>query len=840
MTNEPIKIVLIEDNPTDALFIRRMLGKIFPVNEAPSYCESLRDGLACLRDTPADLVLLDLSLPDSHGMETLEKVRTQETVPAIIVLTGLNDEEMAIQALKVGAQDYLVKGDFDDRMLGRSIHHAIERHRLKIQIEQQAEDVRSQKNNLHNIISCNFDGIVILDAGCRILFANPAAEKLLCQPLQKLIGNVFPADVSASTVTELKIVRDQGDHIVVDLRTAKVEWHGKPGLVVSIRDLTERVEMLRALKNERGLLAERVEERTAELAATNTELQKALRNKDYFLATMSHELRTPMNAIIGYSEMLADKIFGELNTKQCRYVDHILTSGRHLLDLINDILDLAKIEAEEMSLFPSDFRMDELLREVMTVIRPLAANKRIELDAYIPDNVGPVHADRQRLKQVMCNLLSNAVKFTPEAGFIRVSAKWGKGAESAAVGDPLLVTQQSEILTGEPSVTRRPQRHPTKAKTVNNLKTCPTEPETATSGSTLCISVADSGIGIKPEDIGRVFGQFEQVDSTYAREQQGTGLGLAITKHFVELHGGRIWVESEGQGKGATFNIELPMETALNDAQPESRESCEIDGDWSEANDSDSENKTIVVIEDDRRMWEFIGSTLEAEGYQTVFTANGKEGLRKVQDCQPVAVLLDIFLPVKDGLQVLTELKSCPATWDIPVVVMSVESKNEIGNAFGAADWLVKPVSRPHLLNVVQRHERHRGGVIRTILIIDDEPDCVEILAEYLVQNGHATLKAYSGLEGLEIIALKHPDLVILDLMMPEMTGFDVIDRLKSDANTKDIPVVINTAKDLTPEDLERLQGKTEKILSKSVRNELCEFVNEITGKIKKKETIET
>ncbi|MBI3332882.1 MAG: response regulator, partial [Candidatus Omnitrophica bacterium] len=480
-----------------------------------------------------------------------------------------------------------------------------------------------------------------------------------------------------------------------------------------------------------------------------------------FLANMSHELRTPLNSIIGFSDVLLDESLGELAPEERReFLGNILSSGRHLLGLINDILDLSKIEAGRMELQPEPFAVRGIVEGVLTTIRPLAAKKGIAVEVAIDPALTAMVADPGKVKQILYNLLSNAVKFTPERGGIGVRTSRGQGEA--------------------------------------------------------CFAVWDTGIGIKPEEQTRVFEEFYQVEATAAKQYEGTGLGLALAKKFVELHGGRIWVESE-PGRGSTFAFSLPL------VEPPPMPVAEL-------YEPDERGRPIaLVVEDDPKTLELLRFSLSREGFRVEEALDGEEALTKARALQPSLITLDIMLPTKDGWEVLRELKEDPAIRDIPVVIVSIVDEPERGFSLGAADYILKPFDREDFLRRLAGYgfttQAQREPV--KILIIDDDPLAVDALASMLAPAGFEVFKAYGGLQGLEVAVQRAPDLIVLDLLMPEVSGFEVVQRLKANPQTREIPVFIVTVKDLTLEDKLQLNTLVAAIIQKGAFSR-DEFLQEI------------
>jgi signal transduction histidine kinase/CheY-like chemotaxis protein len=370
------------------------------------------------------------------------------------------------------------------------------------------------------------------------------------------------------------------------------------------------------------------------LKARTAEVEVASRHKSEFLASMSHELRTPLNAVIGFSEVLLERMFGDLNDRQEEYLRDIWSSGKHLLELLNEILDLSKVEAGQMTLEPTEFSLQEALGHGLALVRERAARHGIRLGLEVAPEVGLVRADELRIRQVIVNLLSNAVKFTPDGGRVEVRAR----------------TEGSEVL----------------------------------------VTVADTGTGVAAADRERIFESFQQ-GGRRASTTEGTGLGLTLSKRIVELHGGRIWVESE-LGVGSTFGFAIPAGVPAPAAGAVADDPGRADG-----------KGTVVVIDDDRRSIDLLTVYLEAAGLRVVSASDGRRGVELIRALKPAIVVLDILLPGLDGWQVLESLKADPATAAIPVVVVSILDERGRGLALGAAEYLVKPVSREGVLDALAR-----------------------------------------------------------------------------------------------------------------------------------------
>ena len=573
---------------------------------------------------------------------------------------------------------------------------------------------------------------------------------------------------------------------ILDIEEAsKRVAHGdfsRPASVMSRDEIGELAlefnKMAERLEEYYSALGKKVEDRTEELMAANSELSqkkaeledkneelsRVNRMKTLFLANVSHELRTPLNSIIGFSELLQEKSFGELNEKQTQYSKFIHASGTHLLHLINSILDLSKIEAGRMDLAKEKFSVSELIGDAVGSVRPIAHKRNIGIDVKETRASIMITADRSKLKQVMLNLLSNAVKFNIEDG--KVIVDWGVKEE----------------------------------------------PKGMTVGKSFYIEVTDTGMGIKEEDIKRLFTEFEQLDASITREHGGTGLGLALTKKLVELHGGNIRVESE-HGKGCKFIVTVPQEPGEVEVASLNPEPVVFVSNVMEAS-----RPVILVASESDGLNHLLKVYLSGDRYDVIMANDGPELLRKAKEQKPFSIVMGIRLRKIDGWEVLKELKRGAETRDIPVVIVSAANDKELGFALGAVDYLEKPVDKTRLLQTLGRlsFTTKTKSQKMTILAVDDEPQVLALMGDILEKEGFSVIKASDGKTAVKMIVEQHPDLVILDLMMPGMSGFDVCDRLKEYHEAKDIPIIIFTAKEITAEDKERLGTGIKKIIKKA------------------------
>ncbi|HEU5190234.1 MAG TPA: GAF domain-containing protein [Methylomirabilota bacterium] len=503
-----------------------------------------------------------------------------------------------------------------------------------------------------------------------------------------------------------------------------------------------------------------------EIEDKGRQLEAADRHKSEFLANMSHELRTPLNAIIGYSEMLQEDA-ADLGAEQ--FTDDlkkINAAGKHLLELINAVLDLSKIEAGKMDLYLETFDVATLVHDIVAVIQPLAAKNANRLEVHGTDSVGTMRADLTKVRQALFNLLSNACKFTEQGAITLDVAR--------------------EILDG---------------------------------ADWLVFRVSDTGIGMSPEQLAKLFEAFTQADAATTRKYGGTGLGLALSRRLCRMMGGDVVAASES-GRGSTFTIRLPAivrdateEAAATAAAPAERAASGVG--------------TVLVIDDEAAVRDLMQRFLGREGFRVVTAASGEEGLRRARELKPEAITLDVMMPGMDGWAVLSALKSDPATADIPVVMLTIVDDKNLGYALGAADYLTKPIDRERLTAVLGKYRRDQP-----VLVVDDDPEVRSLLRRMLEPAGFAVVEAENGRAALERLREVKPTVILLDLMMPEMDGFAFVSEFRRHEAWRGIPIVVVTAKDLTREDRERLNGYVQKILLKGAhgRDELLADVRELVA----------
>jgi len=631
--------------------------------------------------------------------------------------------------------------DADLRLLGLFAPQAA----IAIENARLFEAARRERQYFAELVRNSPVAIVTLDVDQNIVACNPAFESLYGWTEAEILGRNLDELVTddATRSEAVGYTRQAGQQAVKGIgrrRRRDGSYVDVEVLAVPVVVGGQRVGMMGLYHDITGLLEAR---RSAE-AANGA--------KSQFLASMSHELRTPLNAIIGYSEMLQEDTAEAGQDRFLPDLQKIHSAGKHLLALINDVLDLSKIEAGKMQLYVETFDLRELVEGVATTVRPLVEKNANRLDLRVADAIGAMHSDATRVRQVLLNLLSNACKFT-ERGVITL-----------------------EVVR-----------------------------EHASGGEEVVFHVSDTGIGMTPEQLARLFQAFSQAEASTAAKFGGTGLGLAISRKFCQLMGGDVTVESEA-GRGTRFTVRLPAAGAPRAAE---------DGEPARAGGSAAAGAagTVLVIDDDAAVRDLLARTLGREGFTVLTAASGQAGLRAAREARPDMITLDVVMPGMDGWAVLAALKSDPELGDIPVIMLSIVDEKHLGVALGAAEYMTKPIERDRLTAILRKYGR--AGARRSVLVVEDEPATRELLRRTLEGEGWSVTEAGNGRAALERVADACPDLVLLDLVMPEMDGFEFLEAFRADLRSLSVPVVVLTARELTEEDRRRLNGGVSRVLGK-------------------------
>jgi len=759
--NAPL-VLVVEDNPDMNAFVAEALGRHYRVVTAFDGQEGLHKAF----ETRPDLIVSDVMMPRMSGDQmvgALRRRREFDDVP-IVLLTAKADDELRVKLLKEGVQDYVYKPFSVEELLARVGGLISERKRREASL-------REAYGLLHAVTESIPDTVFVKDSTGRYLMINAAGVQLLGRPVEQVLGkrdsDFLPPEAARKVMEEDREVMAKGESRTLEetvmragiactflsteapLRNPQGEITGVLGIR---RDITERKRAEEAIRRLNEQLEHRVLQRTAELEEQYRRVQEANRLKSEFLANMSHELRTPLNGIIGFAELMHDGKVGPVSAQHKEYLGDILTSSRHLLQLINDVLDLAKVESGKMEFRSEPVDLAKLVSEVRDILRTLAAKKRIRIDAEVDATLIGVVIDPAKFKQILYNYLSNALKFTPDEG--RVTVRVG-----------------------------------------------PAE------AGTFCLEVEDSGIGIRPEDMGRLFVEFQQIDASAAKKYQGTGLGLALTRRIVEAQGGQVGVRST-PGQGSVFFAVLPRvgRTVLEaEAQPAPAPAAA----------PRVGAPTLLVIEDDPKDRAWLERTLRGAGYAVESAATGTAALARCRERRFDAITLDLLLPDGSGWDVLRELRAGGLNQEVPVIVVTVVAEAGAGVGFPIHDFLTKPVEAGELLSSLERAGVRPDGT-SLVLVVDDDPNALKLMEATLGQLGYRPLCAADGESGLRAARETAPAAVVLDLLMPGMDGFEFLDRLRRTATGRRTPVIVWTVKDLTPGEREQLRTSAQAVVLKS------------------------
>jgi len=712
-------------------------------------------------DTPITPGFEALVFKASRGIEDIYELtyvrKDGSRFPAIVSVTALRDARENILG-------YLLIGTDNTARKQVEAAQALLDQRLR---DQQFYTRSLIESNIDALMTTDPQGIISDVNQQMIALTGRTRDELIGAPCRNFFTDPASADAAITRVLaenkvanyELTVRAQNGEETVVSYNAATFHDRERKlqGVFASARDVTDRKQV------ERTLLEK------------NIELVHASRMKSEFLATMSHELRTPLNAIIGFSEALRDGLMGEMTESQQDYIGDIFTSGQHLLSLINDILDLSKVEAGMMQLELEAIDVHSLLTSSLSIVREKAAAMQISLELDMGEALIAPALDARKTKQIVYNLLSNAVKFSPSGGRVVMTAR---------------------------TVSRERVGH---LSGVWPAHTFPLGDSDHTEFLEICVT--DGGIGISESDMPKLFHAFSQIDSSLARQFEGTGLGLAMVKQLAELHGGTVAVASS-VGEGAQFAAWLPVLTTAG-VRELRRPTV-----GTPSTEPELSAHTALVVEDDDAAADLLRLLLEAEGLAVVRAASAEEALEVAPQHILSLITLDIRLPGMDGWELLSRMQADPALAQVPVIVVAGDIDANRALAAGAAAILQKPISRAELKESLAQHGLHDDQeATRTVLVVDDDPKAVELVAALLPAPGYAVVRAYGGAEAIVLAQRIKPDLILLDLMMPDVSGFDVVEALQRDTETADIPILVVTAKQITDLDRAILKGDAGKVI---------------------------
>jgi PAS domain S-box-containing protein len=722
--------------------------------------------------TRAATLSLELDTPILPGFEALV-FKASRGIEDIYELTYIRQDGSRFPAIV----SVTALRDAQDSIIGYLLIGTDNTVRKQVEAAQELLDqrLRDQQFYTRSLIESNIDALMMTDPQGIISDVNQQMIELTGRSRDELIGapcKTFFTDPSRADaaikrvlaenhVTNYELtVRDvRGKETVVSYNAATFHDRDRKlqGVIAAARDVTERKQF----------------ERT--LLETNIELEHASKMKSEFLATMSHELRTPLNAIIGFSEALKDGLVGQMSQSQLEYTGDIFTSGQHLLSLINDILDLSKVEAGMMALELEGVDLNLLLTSSLLIVREKAAEHGISLDLDVDVNLGVAELDLRKTKQIVYNMLSNAVKFGGDGGQVTLSARRVlRNVVGTMAGT--WPTHNFSLADSDCAVF-------------------------------LEICVVDNGIGISTSNMGSLFQAFSQIDSSLARQFQGTGLGLAMVKQLTELQGGAVAVSS-AEGLGSRFAVWLPLDLPTGQLTPVSVEAPL-------AQPVLPAPRTALIVEKDNAAAELVSALLEGEGFD-VIRADSVDHALTLATQQPLSLItLDVDLPTTGGWELLNRMRADADLAHVPAVIITSRGEGNVALRGGSAAILQKPVNRALLrASLANLGLDEIRGPTRTVLVVDDDPKAVEVIARMLPTPAYAVVRAYGGKEAIALAQQVLPDLILLDLMMPEVNGFEVVKVLHATPATAKIPILVVTAKHVTIADRAVLAGDSDNLVN--------------------------
>jgi len=809
---EQTKILLVDDNPANLLSLEVVLEQLGGLEfvKAKSGAEGLRHALEPRAEFA--VILLDVMMPGIDGFEVARRIRDHErrgekaVTPIIFLTAATGTPDLMMQGYSLGAVDFLFK-PFEPEILRSKVRVFVELQRQSVARQKAEEQLRHAQEDLARRVEERLSmaaeasgiGLIHFDlvADPNPLFScNQQCKMHLGLPPDARTLEDFYASIHPEHREELRSKMQAaiptGERVDMEVRCCpKMAANGSERWLHLIGRSYLNTEGIPNRFD--GVTIDLTERKRAEheLRTAHDAALEASRAKSTFLANMSHELRTPLNAIIGYSEMLLDDGDGAETEETVSDLKKIAEAGKHLLALINEILDLSKIEAGRMDLYVRPFDVCALVRQATNTAEPLVRKNGNKLEVICEaSETGVIIADDIKVRQILLNLLGNAGKFTREGTVTLKVERIGESLETSASNGP------EEWIT---------------------------------------FSVSDTGIGMDSGQLGRLFKDFSQMDPSTTRRYGGTGLGLAISRRFARMMGGDISVKSE-PGHGSTFTLRLPVHvrglahpTGGEETPPISLSRPELSSDYSPLLASGFMANTVLVIDDDATVHDLMRRHLGKVGFRVVSAFDGRHGVELARQLQPRAITLDVTMPRLDGWAVLSELKSDERTARIPVIMASVIEDRGLAFALGAADYITKPLDKNRLVEVLKRYEFTVEG--KSVLVVEDDEATRELVTRTVESMGCEATGAVNGREALSKLEERPnaPQLIILDLMMPEVDGFELLEMLRTREDWRKIPVLVTTARSLTEMDRSRLRGQVERVLQKGdyTRDDLMREIKE-------------
>ncbi|MBN1621467.1 MAG: response regulator, partial [Endomicrobiales bacterium] len=773
-------ILIIDDEVSIRNLLERRLSSRYSVQTA----EDGDIGIKKVREGKFAVVIVDIKLPGMDGHEVLKEIKNIDKDIEVIMITGYATMEAAVKSLRDGAFDFINK-PFDIRELESRIAKAVDSHHSRKTIVLLNEGLKETYIELEKLKDSLEEKVL------------ERTEELTKseKKFRSIIDGSFDAIITINSKGEITSW-NKGAEFILGYEEPEIAKKSFDILIAKDKEKVKE-ELLNEIKNKefaRNFITQFITKNsetifvniTASAIAGNeysmvirdiTREKKIDQMKTEFVSNVSHELRTPLTAIKGSIELLLAGAEGPITDSQKEFLNITRNNSVRLIRLISELLDLSKIEAGKikMEIKPGD--IVKTIKETISEFKPLAEKQEINIEYDGPDQVPRVLFDEDKIKQVLTNLIGNAIKFTPENGIVTV----------------LVNDKKEDVIIG----------------------------------------IRDTGMGIARDNFHLVFEKFQQVDGSSTRAKGGTGLGLAIAKSIVGAHKGRIWVESE-MGKGSTFSFEIPKADKKFIETIDTFKELQLKAQAEQIKGAPFTVKRILVIDDDYDMVEVLKQHLERKGYEVVIVQNSRDALKTAIDTKPNLITLDLLMPNIDGFTIAELLKQNPVTKDIPIVIISAIFEKERAYKLGIADYITKPFEPSELFDSITKVETQITGEMskKKILVVDDDPDISSVLALTLNEKNYTVLNAYDGLQAVATAKKEKPDMIILDLMLPEMDGFDVIKKIKSDNEILNIPIIVITGRGAKDKEKAIKLGAKEYLLKPFSMKTLLDELDSILGTV--------